>query len=192
MQQSPPLRILFVCLGNICRSPTAEGVLRQLAAREAPELKLEIDSAGIAAYHIGKAPDPRSQRAARQRGVDLSRLRARQVRARDFADFDVILAMDHDNLRCLEKMRPAGSRARVQLFLEYSPPDCAERDVPDPYYGEGDGFERVLDLTHAASRGLIESLQKRAETPVEGAGQSDGDGKRQHPGHEEIADGGPL
>jgi protein-tyrosine phosphatase len=176
--KNPAIRILMVCLGNICRSPTAEGVLRQLAAREAPELRLEIDSAGTAAYHIGKAPDPRSQRAARRRGIDLGGLRARQVCARDFDDFDLILAMDHDNLQDLERIRPPGSRARLQLFLDYSVAHPSadhplQRDVPDPYAGDEEDFERVLELTTAAARGLIASLQQRAQQPVEGAGQGD-------------------
>src|SRR5277367_5210517 len=103
---TPLRRVLFVCLGNICRSPTAEGVFRHLLEQEAPELQVEVDSAGTADYHIGAAPDPRSQRAALSRGIDLSGLRARQVTADDFARFDLILAMDGDNLRELEAMRP--------------------------------------------------------------------------------------
>jgi protein-tyrosine phosphatase len=153
------MRILFVCLGNICRSPTAEGVLRHVAAREAAGLTLDIDSAGTADYHIGEPPDLRSQRAAARRGIDLSTLRARQVTARDFNHFDLILAMDLANLRSLERIRPAGSRARLQLFLDYHPENAGEREVPDPYYGDVDDFERVLDLSTAASRGLIARLR---------------------------------
>ena len=159
MTRDGKIRILMVCLGNICRSPTAEGVLRQLLTQEAPELQVEVDSAGTADYHVGKAPDPRSRRAAMSRGVDLSTLRARQIAPRDFAYFDLILAMDRDNLRSLEAMRPAGSRARVQLFLEYAP-DSGRLEVPDPYYGDTSGFEEVLDLSAAASRGLIAALHK--------------------------------
>ena len=154
-------RVLFVCLGNICRSPTAEGVLRHLAAKEAPGLALDIDSAGTADYHIGAAPDPRSQRAALKRGIDISGLQARQVAADDFARFDLILAMDAENLRELRAMQPRDSRAAVKRFLDYAP-DLGLRDVPDPYYGDAAAFEEVLDLTTAASRGLLAALQEGA------------------------------
>jgi len=154
-------RVLFVCLGNICRSPTAEGVLRQMAALQAPRLALEIDSAGTADYHIGAPPDLRSQRAALRRGIDISGLRARQVTSDDFVRFDLILAMDRENLRELEAMKPANSRASLKLFLEYAP-DLNLRDVPDPYYRDAAAFEEVLDLTTAASRGLLASLEEGA------------------------------
>ena len=156
-----PYRVLMVCLGNICRSPTAEGVLRHLAAKEAPQLALEIDSAGTADYHIGAPPDLRSQRAALSRGIDISGLKARQVSADDFARFDLILAMDGENLRELQAMRPRNSHASLKLFLEYAP-DLALRDVPDPYYRDAGAFEKVLDLTTAASRGLLAALQEGA------------------------------
>jgi len=155
------MKVLFVCLGNICRSPTAEGVFRHLLAQEAPDLQVEVDSAGTAGYHIGHPPDLRSQRAAHARGIDLSGLRARQVSAEDFLRFDLILAMDRDNLEELEAIRPAESRARVQLFLEYAP-ELGRTEVPDPYYGDARGFEEVLNLSAAASRGLIAALQKVA------------------------------
>jgi len=154
-------RILFVCLGNICRSPTAEGVFRHLLEHEAPELRIEVDSAGTAGYHIGDPPDARSQRAALRRGIDLRQLRARQVTPDDFARFDLILAMDRDNLRRLEAMRPPQSHARVRLFLEYAA-DPGRLEVPDPYYSDASVFEEVLDLTTSASRGLIAALQKAA------------------------------
>lgn len=154
-------RVLFVCLGNICRSPTAEGVLRHLAAKEAPGLALDIDSAGTADYHIGAPPDPRSQHAALKRGIDISGLRARQVAADDFARFDLILAMDAENLRELRALQPRNSRAAVRLFLDYAR-DLGLRDVPDPYYRDAAAFEEVLDLTTAASRGLLAALQEGA------------------------------
>ena len=158
-------RVLCVCLGNICRSPTAEAVLRHLAAREAPLLKIEIDSAGTADYHIGAPPDPRSQRAALRRGIDISGLRARQVGERDFSAFDLILAMDRANLRELESMKPATASAQLQLFMAYAP-ELGVLEVPDPYYGGSSGFEEVLDLVAAASRGLLAELQG-AQQPVQ-------------------------
>jgi len=158
------VRILFVCLGNICRSPTAEAMLRHLAAQEAPRLNLEIDSAGTADYHIGAPPDPRSQRAALQRGIDISGLHARQVTERDFMRFDLILAMDRANLRELESLKPAGANAQLKLFMEYAPGSVV-LEVPDPYYGDAAAFEVVLDLCAAASRGLLACLE-RAQQPI--------------------------
>ncbi|HWX34437.1 MAG TPA: low molecular weight protein-tyrosine-phosphatase [Steroidobacteraceae bacterium] len=157
----PVRSVLFVCLGNICRSPTAEGVFRQLLVREAPELRVEVDSAGTADYHVGNPPDLRSQRAALARGIDLSGLRARRVTPGDFTRFDLILAMDRDNLRELQAMRPKHAPARLQLFLEYAP-ELRRLEVPDPYYGDARGFEEVLDLSAAASRGLLAALHKVA------------------------------
>jgi len=152
------LRVLFVCLGNICRSPTAEGVFRAALARDAPELEVEVDSAGTAAYHVGEPPDSRTQAAARRRGYDLSALRARVVEPADFERFDLILAMDEENADSLRRRAPRDKRDRVKLFLEFAG-DVDETEVPDPYYGGGSGFERVLDLVEAASRGLIEHLR---------------------------------
>jgi protein-tyrosine phosphatase len=153
------MKILFVCLGNICRSPSAEAVLRAIAAREAPELTLEIDSAGTAGYHIGDPPDARSQAAALRRGYDMSPLRARIVEAADFERFDLILAMDTNNFEVLRRRAPAEYRERVRLFLEFAP-DCGLDEVPDPYYGGPTGFEQVLDLVEEASRGLLAQLRK--------------------------------
>lgn len=150
--------ILFVCMGNICRSPTAEGVFRRKAREQAPTLSLQVDSAGTHAYHIGGAPDERAQAAARSRGYDLSALRARVVESEDFARFDYVLAMDDNNLRLLQAQCPREHRSRVQLFLEYAS-EASERVVPDPYYGEKDGFSHVLDLVEDASDGLIAHLQ---------------------------------
>jgi protein-tyrosine phosphatase len=132
-----------------------------MLTQQAPGLQVEVDSAGTADYHIGDAPDPRSRRAALRRGIDLSGLRGRQVVPQDFERFDFILAMDRSNLRELKAMQPMGSRARVQLFLEYAP-QLGQPEVPDPYYGDAGGFETVLDLCTAASRGLITALQKVA------------------------------
>jgi protein-tyrosine phosphatase len=147
----------MVCLGNICRSPTAEGVLRHLLLQEAPQLAVEVDSAGTADYHVGDPPDRRSHRAAQLRGIDISGLRGRQVQTADFSRFDLILAMDDDNLRDLERLRPANAHAKLKLFMEYAPQGGLE--VPDPYYRDAAAFEKVLELTTAASRGLIASLK---------------------------------
>ena len=155
------MKILFVCLGNICRSPTAEGVFRHLLAQEAPKLPVEVDSAGTADYHVGDAPDLRSQRAALRRGIDLSGLRGRQVAPADFMQFDLILAMDRDNLRELEALRPPHTRARVRLFMEFAL-EAGALEVPDPYYRDASAFEKVLDLTNAASRGLLATLRTGA------------------------------
>jgi protein-tyrosine phosphatase len=153
-----PDSLLFVCMGNICRSPTAEGVMRFVLAREAPSLALRLDSAGTHSYHLGAAPDPRSQAAARERGIDISALRARRLQAADFHAFDRILVMDQRNLTDARAMAPAGAAARLQLLLDYAP-ELGVREVPDPYYGKADDFERVLDLSLAAAHGLLRHLQ---------------------------------
>ncbi len=157
------VRILFVCLGNICRSPTAEGVFRTIAAREAGATarQLVVDSAGTADYHIGAPPDPRTIAAAARRGYDLSALRARQVDSADFRQFHLILAMDRANLRTLQRLAPARHQARVGLFLDYAP-GLERREVPDPYYGGPEDFERVIDLVETASRGLLAALEGAA------------------------------
>jgi protein-tyrosine phosphatase len=155
------VKILFVCLGNICRSPTAEAVFRAIAAREAPELTIEVDSAGTAGYHIGEPPDVRTRQAASRRGYDMSPLRARIVEPRDFELFDLILAMDRENLAALHHRAPVHTRDRVHLFLEFAP-DTTVTEVPDPYYGGPNGFEEVLDLVEAATHGLLNHLRQRA------------------------------
>jgi protein-tyrosine phosphatase len=141
--------ILFVCTGNICRSPTAEGVLRHLAEKDAIELRIE--SAGIGDWHIGQPPDERTLHHARTRGYDLSAQRARQVRPGDFEEFDMILAMDRGHLRALERMAPREHHAKIRLFVD-------GRDVPDPYYGGPEGFERVLDLVEERCRALLREI----------------------------------
>ncbi len=150
--------VLFVCMGNICRSPTAEGVFRKIAAELAPELLVRVDSAGTHAYHTGEPPDPRAQRAALRRGVDISMQRARKVRAQDFHEFDYVLAMDELNYEMLVQASPQEHKGRVRLLLEFAP-ETGRRDVPDPYYGGSTGFEYVLDLVEEASRGLVAELR---------------------------------
>ncbi len=154
-------RVLFVCLGNICRSPTAEAVFRDLVAREAPGLGVEADSAGTEGYHSGSGPDERSIAAAARRGIDMRGLRARTVTPDDFERFDLLLAMDQQNYRRLLQIAPPGRRDRVRLFLEYAP-GLGRREVPDPYSGGAAGFEEVLDLVEAAARGLLATLGNRA------------------------------
>jgi protein-tyrosine phosphatase len=155
------MRILFVCLGNICRSPTAEVVLRTVAAREAPELELEVDSAGTAAYHLGEPPDPRTREAAARRGYDLTAPRARIVEPADFERFDLILAMDREILQVLRRRAPTTAHQRLRLFLEFAP-EAGPEDVPDPYYGGPNGFEEVLDLVEAATRALLAHLRQQS------------------------------
>lgn len=152
-------RVLFVCTGNICRSPTAEGVFRQLVAQAGLAERVSIESAGTHGYHVGEAPDPRTQRAAAARGYDLSAQRARRVERKDFADFDYLLAMDETNLQILKRLCPPQHAHKLKLFMEFGS-DPAVHEVPDPYYGGAEDFERVLDLVEQASRGLLQNLQK--------------------------------
>ena len=142
--------VLFVCTGNICRSSTAEGVLRRLAQQQ--DIAVHVESRGTHDYHVGEPPDERAQHHAKRRGYDLSAQRARQVRGSDFEEFDLILAMDRGHLRALERMAPRQARHKLRLFI-------AERDVPDPYYGGPHGFEHVLDLVEAACRDLLRELK---------------------------------
>jgi len=151
--------VLFVCMGNICRSPTAEGVFRQHVANAGLSETIRTDSAGTHAYHIGESPDARASKAAAKRGYDLSDLRARKVIAEDFKTFDYVLAMDEDNYHNLSAICPNGYEERLTLFLAFA--DKAERnDVPDPYYGGPKGFEYVLDLVEDAAQGLLRDIQR--------------------------------
>lgn len=152
------IRVLFVCMGNICRSPTAEGVFRHLVAQHGLSGQVEIDSAGTHDYHLGAPPDARAQAAAARRGYDLSALRARQVTAADFTRFDYLLAMDEDNLAILQRQCPETHRDRVRLFLDFAE-GVSLREVPDPYYGGPQGFEEVLDLAENAAGGLLHHIK---------------------------------
>lgn len=152
------MRILFVCLGNICRSPTAEGVMRALAAER--DLPIEVDSAGTGSWHVGAPPDPRSAQAAQARGIVLEGA-ARQVAPEDFTAFNMVLAMDSENLRNLEAMRPVDATAELALLRAYDPAGAGDLDVPDPYYGGESGFDDVVDLVDAACRGLLDQLRER-------------------------------
>ncbi len=149
-----PTSVLFVCLGNICRSPTADGVFQHIVADRGLGDVITVDSAGTSDWHVGDRPDPRTVRAARSRGYDLSPLRGRQVIIDDFAAFDFILAMDRDNLRVLEQMRPTGYAGHLGLLLAFSA-QSAYREVPDPYHGGARGFDLVLDLVEDACAGLL-------------------------------------
>jgi len=148
--------VLFVCMGNICRSPTAEGVFRHHVNESGLGDRIVADSAGTHAYHVGEPPDRRAFAAAERRGISLAKIRARRVRDRDFEEFDYIIAMDEDNLQRLQEQAPEEHQTKVRLFLSFASVDEAE--VPDPYYGGAAGFERVLDLVEEASRGLLKTL----------------------------------
>lgn len=153
-------RVLFVCLGNICRSPTAEGIFCKVVTDARMQDRIFIDSAGTGGWHIGKSPDARAVSAAKARGYDLSSLRARQVAATDFEAFDFILAMDHANLSDLQSMKPDHYQGHLGLFLDFAE-HSRHREVPDPYYGGAAGFDLVLDLIEDASAGLLRQLQQR-------------------------------
>ena len=158
------MRVLFVCLGNICRSPTAEGVMRSLVVREALEDRIELDSAGTGAWHIGSAPDGRARRAAAARGIELTG-RARQVEPEDFDAFDLVLAMDRENERLLRGIaRDEQERSKVRLLREFDPAsvEAGDLEVPDPYYGAAGGFEEVLELVQEACEGLLAEIRSGA------------------------------
>jgi len=154
------INVLFVCMGNICRSPTAEGIFTHLTQQENLGHLIRVDSAGTHAYHVGNPPDPRAQVTALKRGIDLSAQTARRVSTGDFEEFDYILAMDRENLQELLDICPGEYAHKVQLFLEYAP-HLSIKEVPDPYYGGPNGFERVLDMVETASEGLLNAIRDR-------------------------------
>ena len=163
VESNRPFRLLFVCLGNICRSPLAEGVFLHLAREAGVEGLFETDSAGTGAWHVGEAPDTRSVEAAARRGVEL-RGRARGVQAADFSTFDLILGMDSDNIRNLERLRETETtRARVVLLREFDHESEGDLSVPDPYYGGPDGFDRVFDIVHRSCTALLRELRESHE-----------------------------
>lgn len=153
------IKVLFVCMGNICRSPTAHGVFTHLVAQNGTENRFLIDSAGTHAYHVGEQPDARAQQTAKQRGIDLSFIRARKFSVEDFEVFDYILAMDRDNLQILKQACPAEYHYKVSLFLDFAP-ERSEQDVPDPYYGGQHGFDHVFDLVEDASVGFYHKVMQ--------------------------------
>ena len=152
------VKVLFVCMGNICRSPTAEGVFRHKVEQSNLQNQISIDSAGTHAYHVGNSPDKRAQEAALKRSIDLSNQHARRVHSDDFSEFDYIIAMDESNMEDLLAICPVGYEDRLHLFLAFS--DSEHSEVPDPYYGQGRGFEIVLNLVEDASEGLLQHIRK--------------------------------
>ncbi len=163
MTKQSSTSVLFVCMGNICRSPTAEGVFRKLVTDAGLAERIQSDSAGTHAFHAGSAPDRRAQAAAERRGFNLSDIRSRPVMADDFIHYDYILAMDLDNLENLQEHAGDEHRNKVMLFLQFADGDV-QSEVPDPYYGGSAGFERVLDLVEQASRALLETLRSDLES----------------------------
>ncbi len=155
-------RVLLVCMGNICRSPAAEIVVRTLAKNAGLASFIDVDSAGTHAYHEGEAPDPRVRKAAAKRSYDLSGLRARRLIEADFERFDRVLAMDRQNLAFMYRLCPPELHSKIGLFLDFAPEE-PEEEIPDPYYGGPEGFERVLDLCELAGKGLIETIAGRTK-----------------------------
>jgi len=168
MDPTAELNVLMVCMGNICRSPTAEGVLRARLAAAGLGPRVRVDSAGTHGYHVGDPPDARARKHALARGVDLADLRARRVQEADFDRFQLILAMDDDNMGELERLRPADHPNQPRVLMSFSPRFAGQRQVPDPYYGGPEGFERVLDLVEDACDGVVEHLRRALPARTEG------------------------
>ncbi|MHB1373636.1 MAG: low molecular weight protein-tyrosine-phosphatase [Thauera sp.] len=154
-------RVLFVCTGNICRSPTAEGVARHFIETGGLGGRVEVDSAGTQGYHAGEAPDPRTQKAAKLRGYDLSSLRARKIELRDFQEFDLLLAMDRGHLEAMRRLCPPVYQPRLAMFMQFDGSGRFDDEVPDPYYGGPRGFDLVLDMCEHGVRGLLETVSAR-------------------------------
>ena len=160
MSDPSAVKVLFVCMGNICRSPTAHGVFRHLVRESGLEALIEIDSAGTHAYHVGEPPDRRARETASSRGIDIGDLRARRAEPEDFHYFDYVLAMDQDNYHSLSRICPPGVESKLALFMDFAP-ELRRREVPDPYYGGQQGFEQVFDMVEAAARGLLDDISRR-------------------------------
>ena len=160
------MKVLFICLGNICRSPTAEAIFSELVAEKGLADSLEIDSAGTNGLHIGQPPDPRSIKYAAKRGIDLTPLRGRQIERADFERFDYVIAMDNENVRQLTALCPESMQGKIKLLLAYAD-SCDYREVPDPYYGGAGEFELVLDLIESGCRGLLDQLVGDGLVPIE-------------------------
>lgn len=160
MKSEKKVSVLFVCMGNICRSPTAHGVFRKMVEQAGLSEQIEIDSAGTHSYHVGNPPDERSQQTAIRRGLDMSDLRARQAKSRDFDRFDLVLAMDRDNYAVLEGYTSSDTRDQLKLFMDFASDQWRTREVPDPYYGGANGFETVFDMVEDASQGLIDHIRQ--------------------------------
>lgn len=154
------VKVMFVCMGNICRSPTAHGVFRKLVEDEGYSDDIYIESSGTHAYHVGEPPDTRAQQTAHQRGIDLSDLRGQRVKLSDFAEFDYILPMDQDNYDILLSDSPKEHREKIMMFLNFAPAITVS-DVPDPYYGGAGGFDQVFDMVEAGSRGLLDDIMQK-------------------------------
>jgi protein-tyrosine phosphatase len=162
MSEPVKVKVLFVCMGNICRSPTAQGVFRKLVEEAGLTEVIEIDSAGTHAYHIGEPPDPRARETALRRGIDLADLRARRATPEDFEAYHYVLAMDQDNYHALSNLCPPGRglERRLALLMDFAP-QARMREVPDPYYGAAGGFEAVFDMVEEAAQGLLEEIRRR-------------------------------
>lgn len=154
------IKVLFVCTGNICRSPTADGVFRKIVREAGLEDQISVDSCGLSAYHVGELPDPRSREMAESRGVDLSDIRSRKIKPGDYVQFDYILAMDDGHLRDMRRQAPGSSQNRIELFLDYHP-DMGGQSVPDPYYGGANGFVHVFDMIEEASHNLLTQIREK-------------------------------
>lgn len=160
MNQQQMLRVLFICMGNICRSPTAHGIFRHKLAESGLDTAIDVDSAGTHGFHVGGPPDRRAVAILAEQGIDISDLRSRQVTLSDFASFDYIVAMDEDNYEHLRALSPESAVERIHRLMDFAP-DFGDGEVPDPYYGGSSGFERVCDLVEAGTEGFLAHLKVR-------------------------------